>query len=184
VEHIPGNWKACFGTSTWSKAPFIDIWPVWSSRFGGEINLTPAISLSFWSFHKCSLCSPEGCRTQLAGEFADFFREPPHIGFNSRSRRKSWARPWSRARPRCRSRCWGRAHAGQRRSCWSWSRTRRRRRSRYSTWNNEGIDFVVGGIINATASNNPCVPLTCSQHHLVGSATTVDHCAGIAIIGV
>jgi hypothetical protein len=152
--------------------------------FGGEINLTLAISLSVWSFLTCSLCSPKRLPYAARRKFANFFRELPHTDFNSRSRRKSWARPWSRARPRCRSRCRGRAHAGRRRSCWRWSRTRRRRRSGYSIWNNEGIDFVVGGIINATASDNPCVPLTCSQHHLVGSATIEDHCAGIAIISV
>ena len=103
---------------------------------------------------------------------------------------RSWARAWSRARPWCHSRDGGRRWGSSRCRCGrcSWRRSgywsRRWSRSRFATWSYESINFVVGGVINATASDNACVPLACPAHHFVRPPTTVDYRPGIAIISM
>jgi len=109
-------------------------------------------------------------------------RETRALPKNLTQRRRT--RPGSGARPRFDSGRSGRRRSSSRCRCPAWTWGRRWSRSGYSAWSDEGIDFVVGRIINPTASDNSCVPLTCSSHQFVSSAPVIDHRAGIAIVSV
>ena len=53
MEHIPGNWKALFwNLKVQENAVYRYLASLVKPFFGAEINLTLAISLSVWSFHK------------------------------------------------------------------------------------------------------------------------------------
>jgi len=96
----------------------------------------------------------------------------------ARSRAQAWSGARSRRDSRDGSRRWGSSRSRCRRRDW------RRRWSRFAGRSDEGINFVVGRIVNAAASDNACVPLACARHHFVRPAAIVDHRAGIAIICV
>jgi len=70
----------------------------------------------------------------------------------------SWCRTWSRG--------WGCSWCGCRGRCCRrrWGGRRSRRRRRCPSGHRKGIDFVVRGEVNATASDDPSIPLACVSH--------------------
>jgi len=71
----------------------------------------------------------------------------------------SWCRTWSWGRGCSRCRVWSWRCSRPRRWCWRWRTCRSRHRcpSRHG----KGIDFVAGGEVNATASNDASITCAC-----------------------
>ena len=112
-------------------------------------------------------------------------------GLRRRSRRGGWGwgewRCWGRCpgRCRCRRRCSCGCGGSYRSSCrrwrsgsgWCWRRCRRRRHGK-------GINLVVSGEVDASASRDAGIEAARAGHQFVRAAAGVNHGAGVTIVTV